>query len=128
MAPTNQGRHDGCGCYSRCGPRPEGVEKKDKADLVDREKAIKVSKVSKIRPSPSWNILEPWVTYFGVCNRLMSSAALSTSASWEVSSLDPCCPSLVRQRMALGMRSCSLAPSCNKSCIHKTSSLPIPIL
>ena len=28
MAPTDQGRHDGRGC----GPRPAGVEKKDKAD------------------------------------------------------------------------------------------------
>ena len=32
MAPTDQGRHDGRGCYPRCGPRPEGVEKEDKAD------------------------------------------------------------------------------------------------
>ena len=32
MAPTNQGRHDGRGCYPGCGPRPEGVEKKDNAD------------------------------------------------------------------------------------------------
>ena len=40
MAPTDQGRHDGRGCYPGCGPRPEGVEKKDKG------KAINVSKVS----------------------------------------------------------------------------------
>ena len=32
MAPTDQGRHDGRGCYPGRGPRPEGVEKKDKAD------------------------------------------------------------------------------------------------
>ena len=32
MAPTNEGRQDGRGCYPGCGPRPEGVEKKDKAD------------------------------------------------------------------------------------------------
>ena len=32
MAPTNQGRHDRSRCYSGCGPRPEGVEKKDKVD------------------------------------------------------------------------------------------------
>ena len=33
MAPTYQGRHDGCECYPcRQGPRPEGVEKKDKTD------------------------------------------------------------------------------------------------
>ena len=31
MAPTDQGRHDGRGCYPGCGPRPEGVEK-DEAD------------------------------------------------------------------------------------------------
>ena len=33
MAPTTQGRHDGRGCYPGCGPRPEWVEKKDKADF-----------------------------------------------------------------------------------------------
>ena len=32
MAPTNKGRHDERGCYPGCGPRPERVEKKDKAD------------------------------------------------------------------------------------------------
>ena len=32
MAPTDQGRHDGPVCYPGCGPRPEGVETKDKAD------------------------------------------------------------------------------------------------
>ena len=32
MAPTNQGRHDVRRCYPGCGPRPEGVEEKDKAD------------------------------------------------------------------------------------------------
>ena len=32
MAPTYQGRHDGRGCDPVCGPRPEGVETKDKAD------------------------------------------------------------------------------------------------
>ena len=31
MAPTVQGRHDGCGFYPGCGPRPEGV-KKNKAN------------------------------------------------------------------------------------------------
>ena len=31
MAPTDQGRHDGRGCYPGYGPRPEGVEK-DKTD------------------------------------------------------------------------------------------------
>ena len=32
MAPTNQGRHDGRGCYPGCGPRPERVETKNTAD------------------------------------------------------------------------------------------------
>ena len=32
LAPTNQGRHDVRRCYPGCGPRPEGVEEKDKAD------------------------------------------------------------------------------------------------
>ena len=32
MAPTDEGRHGGRGCYPRSGPRPEGVEKEDKAD------------------------------------------------------------------------------------------------
>ena len=32
MTPADQGSHDGCGCYPGCGPRREGVEKKDKAD------------------------------------------------------------------------------------------------
>ena len=32
MAPTDQGRHGWRGCYPGRGPRPEGVEKKDKAD------------------------------------------------------------------------------------------------
>ena len=32
MAPTDEGRHDGRGCYLGCGPRPEGVEKEDKAE------------------------------------------------------------------------------------------------
>ena len=32
MAPTNQGRHDGRGCYPGCGPRLERVEKKDTAN------------------------------------------------------------------------------------------------
>ena len=32
MPPTDEGRHGGRGCYPRCGPRPEGVEKEDKAD------------------------------------------------------------------------------------------------
>ena len=32
MAPTDEGRHGGRGCYPGCGPRPEGVEKEDKAD------------------------------------------------------------------------------------------------
>ena len=32
MSPTYQRRHDVRGCYPGCGPRPEGVEKKDKAD------------------------------------------------------------------------------------------------
>ena len=40
MASTEEGSHDGRGCYPGCGPRPEGVEKKDKG------KAINVSKVS----------------------------------------------------------------------------------
>ena len=31
MAPTDEGIHDGRGCYPGCGPRPEGMEKKDKA-------------------------------------------------------------------------------------------------
>ena len=31
MAPTDQGRHDGRGCYPGYGPRPDGVEK-DKTD------------------------------------------------------------------------------------------------
>ena len=44
MTPTDDGRHDGCGRYPGCGPRPEGVEKKDRGRPVgDREKAIKVS-------------------------------------------------------------------------------------
>ena len=29
MEQSNQGRHDGRGCYSGCGPRPERVETKD---------------------------------------------------------------------------------------------------
>ena len=44
MAPTDEGRHDGRGCYPGCGPRPEGVEKKDKADPLG-DKAIKVSTI-----------------------------------------------------------------------------------
>ena len=32
MAPTDQGRHNGRGCYPGCSPRPEGVDKKDNAD------------------------------------------------------------------------------------------------
>ena len=32
MAPTDEGRHGGRGCYTGRGPRPEGLEKKDKAD------------------------------------------------------------------------------------------------
>ena len=32
IAPTDQGRHDGRGCYPGCGPRPEGVEKEDNND------------------------------------------------------------------------------------------------
>ena len=32
IVPTDEGRHDERGCYPGCGPRPEGVEKKDKAD------------------------------------------------------------------------------------------------
>ena len=32
IAPTDQGRHDGRGCYPGRGPRPEGVEKKDTAE------------------------------------------------------------------------------------------------
>ena len=32
IAPTDEGRHDGHGCYSGYGPRPGGVEKEDKAD------------------------------------------------------------------------------------------------
>ena len=32
VAPTNQGRHDGRGCYPGCGPRPDGMETDDKAD------------------------------------------------------------------------------------------------
>ena len=32
FAQKDQGRYDGHGCYQGCGPRPEGVEKKDKAD------------------------------------------------------------------------------------------------
>ena len=31
-APTDQGRHDGRGCYRGRGPRPEGVETKDESD------------------------------------------------------------------------------------------------
>ena len=31
MAPRDEIIHDGRGCYQGCGPRPEGVEKKDKA-------------------------------------------------------------------------------------------------
>ena len=46
MAPTDEGRHGGRGCYPRCGPRPEGVEKEDKADPYEiGKKATKVSKV-----------------------------------------------------------------------------------
>ena len=44
MAPTDEGRHGGRGCYQGCGPRPEGVEKEDKADPYEiGKKAIKVS-------------------------------------------------------------------------------------
>ena len=32
MVPRYQGRHDGRVCYPGCGPRPEGVETKDRAD------------------------------------------------------------------------------------------------
>ena len=32
MAPTDQGRHDGHGCYPGRDPRPERMEKKDTAD------------------------------------------------------------------------------------------------
>ena len=32
VAPTDEGRHGGRGCYTGRGPRPEGLEKKDKAD------------------------------------------------------------------------------------------------
>ena len=32
MAPADQGRHDGRGCYPGRGPGPDGVETKDKAD------------------------------------------------------------------------------------------------
>ena len=32
MAPTDQGRHDGCGCNPGYGPRPERVDRKVKAD------------------------------------------------------------------------------------------------
>ncbi len=32
MAPTDEGRHDGRGCYPGCRPRPEGVETEDKTD------------------------------------------------------------------------------------------------
>ena len=32
MAPADQGRHDGRGCYPGRGPSPDGVETKDKAD------------------------------------------------------------------------------------------------
>ena len=32
MAPTDQGRHNGRGCYPGCGPRPERVDMKDQAD------------------------------------------------------------------------------------------------
>ena len=35
MAPSDEGRHGGRGCYPGCGPRPEGVEKEDKADPYD---------------------------------------------------------------------------------------------
>ena len=45
MAPTDEGRHGGCGCYPGCGPRPEGVEKEGQPQR-DREKATKISKVS----------------------------------------------------------------------------------
>ena len=32
MAPADQGRHNGRGCYPVCGTRPEGVDTKDKTD------------------------------------------------------------------------------------------------
>ena len=32
MAPTDEGRYGGRGCYPGCGPRPAGVEKKGNAD------------------------------------------------------------------------------------------------
>ena len=32
MAPTDEGRHDGRGCYPGYGPRPERVETKGRAD------------------------------------------------------------------------------------------------
>ena len=38
MVTTGGGRHDGRGCYPGCGPRPEGVEKKENADPYDIEK------------------------------------------------------------------------------------------
>ena len=32
MAPTDEGQHDGRGCYPGRGLRPEGVEKEDKTN------------------------------------------------------------------------------------------------
>ena len=56
MAPTDEGRHDGRGCYPRCGPRPEGVEKEDNADPYDIGK----------RP-PRWARWARWASYL-VCS------------------------------------------------------------
>ena len=47
MAPTDEGRHDGRGCYPGYCPRLGGVEKEDKPDpLGDREKVVDVRKLS----------------------------------------------------------------------------------
>ena len=49
MAPTYEGRHGGRGFYPRCGPRPEEVEKEDKADPNEiGKRPPRVSKVSKV--------------------------------------------------------------------------------
>ena len=48
MAPTDEGRHSGRGCYPGCSPRPEGVEKEDKADPyeIGKNPPSKVSKAT----------------------------------------------------------------------------------
>ena len=47
MEPTTEGRHDGRGCDSGYGPRPDGVETENKADPYEiGKRPLKVSKVS----------------------------------------------------------------------------------